>query len=363
LIFAAEKKSMKKHNFSAGPAILPQEVLSQAADAVHDLDGSGLSLIEISHRSKAFVNIMEEACALSLELSGLENTTYRALFLQGGASTQFLMTAYNLLEKQAGYINTGSWSDKAIKEAKLFGNVVELASSKADNYNYIPKELKPTGDLDYVHITTNNTIFGTQFHDIPILSAPLVADMSSDIFSRTFDYSKFGLFYAGAQKNLGPAGTTLVITDMDILGKVSRAVPSMMDYSLQIAKDSMFNTPPVFPIYTALLNMRWIKAQGGLKGVGKANAYKASLLYSEIDRNDCFVGFAATEDRSQMNATFNLTDASTAERFDQIWNEAGINGLKGHRSVGGYRASIYNALPLASVELLIEIMKEFERTN
>jgi len=353
---------MKKHIFSAGPAILPQEVLSQASEAVRELDNSGLSLIEISHRSKEFIAIMEEAYALALELSDLENTTYRAIFLQGGASMQFLMTAYNLLDSRAGYINTGSWSDKAIKEAKLFGEVVELASSKAANYNYIPKEYAVADDLDYVHLTTNNTIFGTQFHDIPVLSAPLVADMSSDIFSRPFDYSKFGLFYAGAQKNLGPAGTTLVIADMDLIGKVSRKVPSMMDYSLMIAKESMFNTPPVFAVYTSLLNMRWIKAQGGLAAVGQANAEKVQQLYHEIDRNAAFVGFAATEDRSQMNATFNLTDAETAARFDALWSEAGISGLKGHRSVGGYRASIYNALSLESVQLLIEVMKEFERT-
>ena len=354
---------MKKHNFSAGPAILPQEVLQQAAEAVQELDGSGLSLIEISHRSKAFVEIMQEACALALELSGLQNTNYKALFLQGGASSQFLMAAYNLMETRAGYINTGSWSDKAIKEAKLFGEVVEMASSKLANFNYIPKKLNAIGDLDYIHLTTNNTIFGTQFHNIPVLSPPLVADMSSDLFSRPLDYSRFGLFYAGAQKNLGPAGTTLIIVDINLLGKVTRSVPSMMDYSLQIAKDSMFNTPPVFPIYTSLLNMRWILKQGGLEAVGKANAAKAKLLYDEIDRNAAFEGFVAVEDRSMMNATFNLTDEDTAASFDALWNAAGISGLKGHRSVGGYRASMYNALPIESVELLVEVMKEFERTK
>ena len=354
---------MKKHNFSAGPAILPQEVFHQAAEAVRDLDGSGLSLIEISQRSKAFVNIMEEACALSLELSGLENTTYRALFLQGGASSQFLMTAYNLLEKQAGYINTGSWSDKAIKEAKLFGDVVELASSKADNYNYIPKELKPAGELDYVHITTNNTIFGTQFHEIPVLSAPLVADMSSDIFSRPFDYSKFGLFYAGAQKNLGPAGTTLVIVKEDLLGEISRSIPSMLDYSVHIKAGSMFNTPPVFAVYTSLLTLRWIEAQGGIDAIGTKNAVKATHLYGEIDRNSKFVGFAAKSDRSEMNATFNLIDPALAESFDALCETAGISGLKGHRSVGGYRASIYNALPMESVESLVDCMQILEQKN
>ena len=267
------------------------------------------------------------------------------------------------METRAGYINTGSWSDKAIKEAKLFGEVVEMASSKSANFNYIPKELNAIGDLDYIHLTTNNTIFGTQFHNIPVLSPPLVADMSSDLFSRPLDYSRFGLFYAGAQKNLGPAGTTLIIVDINLLGKVTRSVPSMMDYSLQIAKDSMFNTPPVFPIYTSLLNMRWIVKQGGLEAVGKANAAKAKLLYDEIDRNAAFEGFAAVEDRSMMNATFNLTDEDTAASFDALWNAAGISGLKGHRSVGGYRASMYNALPIESVELLVEVMKEFERTK
>ena len=351
---------MKKHNFSAGPAILAPEVLNQASSAVADLDGIGLSLIEISHRSKEFIAIMDEACQLALELSGLEGKGYKALFLQGGASMQFLMTAYNLLENKAGYINTGTWSVKAIKEAKLLGEVIELASSKDRNFNYIPKDVAIEDNLDYVHITTNNTIFGTQFKSLPETSVPLVADMSSDIFSRTHDYSKFSLVYAGAQKNLGPAGTTLVLIKETLFDAVSRQIPSMLNYKIHAEKDSMFNTPPVFAVYATMLNMRWIKAQGGLVAVGDKNAFKANMIYNEIDRNSKFKGFAAIEDRSEMNATFNLINEEEGGAFDSLWQSAGISGLKGHRSVGGYRASIYNALPLDSIELLIDCMQTFE---
>tara|TARA_A100001015_G_scaffold158573_1_gene176030 strand:- start:2503 stop:3567 length:1065 start_codon:yes stop_codon:yes gene_type:complete len=351
---------MKKHNFSAGPAILAPEVLNQASSAVADLDGIGLSLIEISHRSKEFIAIMDEACQLALELSGLEGKGYKALFLQGGASMQFLMTAYNLLENKAGYINTGTWSVKAIKEAKLLGEVIELASSKDQNFNYIPKDVAIEDNLDYVHITTNNTIFGTQFKSLPETSVPLVADMSSDIFSRTLDYSKFSLVYAGAQKNLGPAGTTLVLIKETLFDAVSRQIPSMLNYKIHAEKDSMFNTPPVFAVYATMLNMRWIKAQGGLVAVGDKNAFKANMIYNEIDRNSKFKGFAAIEDRSEMNATFNLINEEEGGAFDSLWQSAGISGLKGHRSVGGYRASIYNALPLDSIELLIDCMQTFE---
>ena len=283
---------MKVHNFSAGPSILPTQVMQQAAAAVKELDGSGLSLIEISHRSQAFIDIMEEACALALELTGLENKGYKAIFLQGGASQQFLMVAYNLLEKKAGYVNTGTWSNKAIKEAKLFGEVSELASSKEANFNYIPKGYSIPEDINYLHLTTNNTIFGTQLKEIPSTSVPLVADMSSDIFSREFDYSKFDLFYAGAQKNMGPAGTTLVIIKEDLFGKVSRAIPSMLNYQTHADAGSMFNTPPVFAVYTSMLTMRWVKAQGGLESLGEKNMVKATLLYGEIDRNSKFKGFA-----------------------------------------------------------------------
>jgi len=352
---------MKKHNFSAGPAILPQEVLQQAAAAVQELDGIGLSLIEISHRSKEFVAIMEEAQQLALRLLGLENKGYRALFLQGGASLQFLMVAYNLLEHKAGYLNTGTWSTKAIKEAQLFGEVEELASSKDKNFSYIPKDYAISSDLDYIHLTTNNTIFGTQIKELPVAAAPLVADMSSDIFSWNMDYSKFDLLYAGAQKNMGPAGTTLVVVKESILGKVSRSIPAMLDYRVHLDKDSMFNTPPVFAVYTSLLNMRWVDQQGGIAAVEAQNRKKAELLYNEIDRNSAFKGFAAPEDRSIMNATFNLSDPDTAALFDRLWQENGISGLKGHRSVGGYRASIYNAMPLESVQLLVDCMQAFEK--
>lgn len=353
---------MKKHNFSAGPSILPASVMKKASEAVIDFDGMGLSLIEISHRSKEFIAVMERAQDLALELTGLKSKGYKALFLQGGASMQFLMTAYNLLETKAGYINTGSWSTKAIKEAKLFGEVEEVASSKDRNFNYIPKGHAIPTDLDYLHITTNNTIFGTQFQEIPQTDIPLIADMSSDIFSRNIDYSKFDLFYAGAQKNMGPSGTTLVIVKEDLLGKVSRTIPSMMNYQVQLNSDSMFNTPPVFPIYTSMLTLEWLQENGGISEIEKHNKAKAELLYNEIDRNSAFEGFAAKEDRSQMNATFNLADGVDGSLFDSLWTEANISGLKGHRSVGGYRASIYNALPLESVSLLVEVMKKFEQT-
>ncbi|MEC8724524.1 MAG: 3-phosphoserine/phosphohydroxythreonine transaminase [Bacteroidota bacterium] len=351
---------MKRHNFSAGPCVLPQEVLDKSAAAVMGYD-KGLSLIEISHRSKAFVDIMENARALALELLGLEGMGYKALFLQGGASTQFLAVALNLLEKRAAYLNTGTWSDKAIKEARIFDDVFEVASSKDANYNYIPKGFDIPSDHDYFHCTSNNTIFGTQIKDFPDCDIPMVCDMSSDIFSRTIDFSKFGLIYAGAQKNMGPAGTTLVVVREDILGKVSRKIPSMMDYKVHISKGSMFNTPPVFSVYASMLNLEWLKKKGGIAGIEKENQKKAQLIYSEIDLNPLFDGFAAKADRSAMNATFNLNNDDLKDSFDSMWQEAGINGLNGHRSVGGYRASMYNALTLESVQVLVEIMSELER--
>ena len=352
---------MKKHNFSAGPCILPGEVMKKAAEAVVELDGSGLSLIEISHRSKAFVEIMEKARHLALELLGLEGKGYQALFLQGGASMQFLMAAYNLLETRAGYINTGTWSEKAIKEARLFGTVEEVATSKDRHFNYIPKGYAVPDGLDYLHLTSNNTIFGTQFKEFPETDAPLVADMSSDIFSRTLDFSRFALIYAGAQKNMGPAGTTLVVVREEVLGRVSRKIPSMLDYQVHIGKESMFNTPPVFAVYTSLLTLQWLKARGGIAAVEEENAKKAKLIYSEIDLNPLFKGYAKPEDRSVMNATFNLTEDRLKGEFDRMWQEAGINGLNGHRSVGGYRASMYNALPLESVGVLVDVMSDLER--
>ena len=351
---------MKKHNFSAGPSILPEEVLEKSAKAVLSFD-DGLSLIEISHRSKAFIDVMENARALAIELLGLEGKGYKALFLQGGANTQFLAVALNLLETRAGYLNTGTWSDKAIKEARMHQEILEVASSKEANFNYIPKGYKIPSDLDYFHCTSNNTIFGTQMKEFPKLDIPLVCDMSSDIFSRSLDFSKFDLIYAGAQKNMGPAGTTLVVIKEDILGKVTRQIPSMMDYKVQISKDSMFNTPPVFAVYTSMLTLKWLKGLGGIEAIEKENFKKSRLMYSEIDLNPLFKGFAATADRSTMNATFSLTDDKLKDTFDGMWKEAGINGLNGHRSVGGYRASMYNALPLGSVETLVEVMSELER--
>ena len=351
---------MKRHNFSAGPCVLPQEVLDKSAQAIMGYD-NGLSLIEISHRSKAFVDVMENARALALELLGLEGMGYKALFLQGGASTQFLAVALNLLEKRAAYLNTGTWSDKAIKEARIFDDILEVASSKDANYNYIPKGYDIPTDHDYFHCTSNNTIFGTQIKDFPDCDIPMVCDMSSDIFSRTIDFSKFGLIYAGAQKNMGPAGTTLVVVQEDILGKVSRKIPSMMDYKVHISKGSMFNTPPVFPVYTSMLNLEWLKNKGGIAAIEKENEKKAQLIYSEIDLNPLFDGFAAKTDRSTMNATFTLNNDDLKESFDTMCQEAGINGLNGHRSVGGYRASMYNALTLGSVQVLVEIMSELER--
>lgn len=352
---------MRKHNFSAGPCILPKEVLLKASEAVMDFNGSGLSLIEISHRSKEFVAVMEKARSLALELLDLEGKGYKALFLHGGASLEFLMVAYNLLETKAGYLNTGTWSDKAIKEAKLFGEVIEVGSSKDENFNYIPKGYTVPSGLDYLHLTSNNTIFGTQLKKFPQTDAPLVCDMSSDIFSRTLDFSQFDLIYAGAQKNMGPAGTTLVVVKEVILGKVSRKIPSMIDYQVHISKDSMFNTPAVFPVYTSMLTLEWLKKRGGIAAIEEENEKKARLLYSEIDLNPVFEGYANKDDRSLMNATFNLIDENLKEPFEKMLQEAGINGLNGHRSVGGYRASMYNALSLESVGILVDVMSEMER--
>lgn len=353
---------MKKHNFSAGPCILPQSVLQKAADAVLNFNNSNLSLVEISHRSKDFVEVMETARDLALGHLGLQNKGYQALFLQGGASLQFLMTAYNLLESKAAYLNTGTWSEKAIKEAKIFGEVVEVATSKSDNFNFIPKNYEIPQDADYFHCTSNNTIFGTQMKDFPQTEVPMVCDMSSDIFSRQLDFSKFSLIYAGAQKNMGPAGTTLVVVKEDILGKVSRAIPSMLNYKIQIEKESMFNTPAVFPVYVSMLTMQWLKDLGGISAIEKVNNKKAEILYAEIDRNQLFKGFVANkEDRSTMNATFNLRNDELKATFGDHLKQAGISGVNGHRSVGGYRASMYNAMPLESVRVLIDVMQDVEK--
>jgi phosphoserine aminotransferase len=351
---------MKKYNFSAGPSILPIEVLEKASEAVLNFD-NGLSLLEISHRSKAFVDVMENARTLALELLGLEGKGYKALFLQGGASTQFIMAPLNLLEKRAGYLNTGTWSNNAIKEAKVYDDIHEVASSKDANYNYIPKGYEIPSDYDYFHCTSNNTIFGTQIKNFPNSPIPMVCDMSSDIFSRVLDFSKFDLIYAGAQKNMGPAGTTLVVIKEAILGKVSRKIPSIMDYKVHIEKSSMFNTPPVFAVYASMLTLEWLKSLGGIPAIEKENEKKARLIYSEIDLNPLFKGYASKEDRSMMNATFTLANEDLKETFDAMIKEAGISGVNGHRSVGGYRASMYNAMPLESVGVLVDVMSELER--
>jgi len=339
---------------------LPPEVLLKASEAILNFNNDNLSLLEISHRSKPFVDVMEKARALVLELLGLEGKGYKALFLQGGASTQFIMVALNLLEKRAGYLNTGAWSDKAIQEARIYDDIYEVASSKEANFNYIPKGYEIPTDYDYFHCTSNNTIFGTQIKEFPDCPIPMVCDMSSDIFSRQLDFSKFDLIYAGAQKNMGPAGTTLVVVREDILGKVSRKIPSMMNYKVHISKGSMYNTPPVFAVYASMLTLEWLKELGGIAAIEKENEKKVRLMYSEIDLNPLFKGFSVKEDRSNMNATFNLVNDNLKETFDTMLKEAGISGLNGHRSVGGYRASMYNALPLDSVKALVEVMSELE---
>ncbi|PHS06689.1 MAG: 3-phosphoserine/phosphohydroxythreonine transaminase [Kordia sp.] len=354
---------MKKHNFSAGPCILPQEVLKQASEAVINFDGLNLSILEISHRSESFVHVIEKARSLALELLNLENKGYTALFLHGGASSEFLLTPYNLMNKdngKAAYLNTGAWSAKAIKEAKLFGTTEVVASSEDKNFSYIPKGYTIPSDANYFHCTSNNTISGTQMKSFPEFNGLTVCDMSSDIFSRQLDFSKFDLIYAGAQKNMGPAGTTLVVIKNEILGKTGRTIPSMLDYQVHIAKDSMFNTPAVYPIYVSMLTLQWLKDLGGIPAIEKANNAKAELLYTEIDRNPFFKGNTAVEDRSIMNPTFSLIDESHKNTFDSLWEKAGINGLNGHRSAGGYRASMYNALPIESVQVLVDAMQEFE---
>lgn len=353
---------MKKHNYSAGPSILPQEVFEKSAEAILNFNNSGLSILEISHRSKDFVAVMEEARALALELLGLEGKGYQALFLSGGASLEFIMAPYNLMKEggKAAYLDSGTWASAAIKEAKLFGETIIVASSKDDNYNHIPKGYTIPEDADYFHCTSNNTIFGTQMKEFPSLAIPVVCDMSSDIFSRVLDFTKFDIIYAGAQKNMGPAGTTLVVIKEEILGKNGRNIPSMLDYAKHIKAESMYNTPAVFPVYASLLTLKWVKEKGGIAAVEKLNNAKAALLYSEIDRNPLFKGASVIEDRSIMNATFLLNDETHAPIFDALWKEAGISGLPGHRSVGGYRASMYNAMDIESVQVLVDVMKALE---
>ena len=355
---------MKKHNYSAGPCILPKEVFEKSAQAILDFNNSGLSILEISHRSKDFVAVMEDARALVLELLGLEGKGYQALFLAGGASLEFLMVPYNLMkvDGKAAYLDTGTWANNAIKEAKHFGETVIVGSSKAENYNHIPKNYSIPADASYFHCTSNNTIFGTQMKSFPKTNIPVVCDMSSDIFSRNLDFTQFEVIYAGAQKNMGPAGTTLVVIKEEILGKSGRTIPGMLDYQQHIAKESMYNTPPVFPVYASLLTLQWLKNQGGITAIEKINEAKANLLYTEIDRNPLFKGVSLVEDRSLMNVTFVLANETHQEKFDAMWKAVGISGLAGHRSVGGYRASIYNAMPIESIQVLVDVMKELEKS-
>jgi phosphoserine aminotransferase len=350
-----------KHNFGAGPGILPQEVLKQAAQGVLDLNGIGLSILEISHRSAEFEAVLNEAVSLVKELLEVPEG-YSVLFLQGGASTQFAMVPYNLLPStgKAAYLDSGVWATKALKEAKLFGDVEVVASSKADNYKYIPTDYTIPADAAYFHITSNNTIYGTQMHNLPSGSpVPVVADMSSDIFSRKLNVADFGLIYAGAQKNMGPAGATLVIVKDEILGKVDRKIPSMLNYQTQIEGASLYNTPPVFAIYVSMLTLRWLKAKGGVEAIQKENEAKARALYTEIERNPLFKPVCKTEDRSVMNVCFVAENPEHEKPFLKYCQELGIEGIKGHRSVGGFRASIYNALPITSVYALIEAMQQF----
>ena len=355
---------MKKHNFSAGPSILPREVIEKTAQAVLDFNGSGLSILEISHRSKGFEAVIAEARDLFKELLNIPEG-YSVLFLGGGASMQFCMVPYNFLETKAAYLNTGVWANKAMKEAKGFGEVVEVACSKEAVYNYIPKGYTIPTDADYFHITTNNTIYGTEILTDMDSPVPLIADMSSDIFSRPMDVSKYAMIYGGAQKNLAPAGVTFVIVKDELLGKVSRYIPTMLNYKTHIAEGSMFNTPPVLPIYSALETLRWLKANGGLVEMEKRNIEKAELLYNAIDNSKMFVGTANKEDRSRMNICFVMKPEykELEATFLKFATEAGMDGIKGHRSVGGFRASIYNAMPIESVQALIDCMHEFEKQN
>jgi phosphoserine aminotransferase len=353
---------MKKiHNFSAGPCILPQEVFQKSSESIIDFKNSGLSLIEISHRSKDFVDVMEKARSLVKDILNIPST-HDVLFLQGGASLGFLMAAYNLMaeNKTGGYLVTGAWAKKAAKEASFMGNSVIVGSSEDKNFNYIPKNLNIENNLDYLHVTSNNTIFGTQIKEFYNGNIPLACDMSSDIFSRKIDVSNFDLIYAGAQKNMGPAGTTLYIFNKKILGNSSVPIPTMLDLKTHFDKDSMFNTPPVFAVYASMLTLEWLKNNGGLDLIEKQNSKKANLLYNEIDRSSLFKGTANLEDRSTMNVTFTLENKDLNEHFNNMLANANINGLKGHRSVGGFRASMYNALPLESVEVLVDVMKNLE---
>ena len=352
---------MKKYNFNAGPSMLPREVIEATADACLDFEGSGLSQMEISHRAKNFQPVVDKAVELVKELLDLP-AGYSVVFLAGGASTEFCRVPYNFLEKKAAYLNTGTWAKKAMKEAKLFGEVVEVASSAEDNYTYIPKNFTIPADADYLHITTNNTIFGTEMRydlDSPV---PLIADMSSDIFSRPVDVSKYNCIYAGAQKNVSMAGVNIVIVKDEALNKVSRQIPTMLDYMTHVKNGSMFNTPPVVPIYCAMKNLEWVKKNGGVEAMAQRAKERADMLYTEIERNKLFRGTAKAEDRSYMNICFVMNDEYKELEADflQFATERGMVGIKGHRSVGGFRASCYNAQTIEGVQALIQSMKDFE---
>jgi len=350
----------KVHNFSSGPSILPRQAMEAGSRACLEFNGMGMSILEISHRSKEFVAVMDEAIKLVKEILSVP-AGYSVAFLQGGASLQFAMIPYNLLDdgETAAYLETGMWANKAIKEAKLFGNVKILASSKEANYTFIPKTYDIPKDARYFHVTSNNTIYGTQLQTFPDSPVPLIADMSSDIFSRPVDVSKFGMIYAGAQKNMGIAGTTLVIIKDELLGKVKRKIPSMLDYKIHIENESMYNTPPVFPVYMAMETLRWVKQQGGVLAMQKKNEQKAARLYQEIDENLMFKGTCAVEDRSKMNVTFVMAKPELENDFNKAAEAAGLSGLKGHRSVGGFRASIYNAMDIDAIDALVALMKTF----
>lgn len=350
------------HNFNAGPSVLPQEVYEAAAQGVLNFNNSGLSILEIGHRTTAFESVMNEARSLVSELMGLDDD-HEVLFLHGGSSTQFMQVPMNLLNEKetAAYTDTGVWGTKAIKEARLFGNVEVVCSSKEANYNFIPKDFAVPNDAKYFHITTNNTIYGTQWHSIPNVSMPIVADMCSDIFSRRLDFNSFGIIYASAQKNVGPAGVNIVIVNKNILGKVKRAIPGIMDYRNHIRDKSMMNTPPVFAVYVCMLTLQWLKQQGGIDAIEKKNDEKAATLYEAIDNSSIFMPTAVKEDRSKMNACFVMNDTELEKKFFDFAKENNIYGIKGHRSVGGFRASMYNALPLSSVQYLVDVMREFER--
>jgi phosphoserine aminotransferase len=352
------------HNFNAGPSHLPQSVLQEAAAAVLDFGSSGLSLLEISHRGPLFAPVMEEARSLVRELMQLDED-FEVLFLHGGGRTQFMQAAMNLLDngKKAAYVDTGTWASKAIEEARLFGEVDVVASSADKNYTYIPKGFSVPADAAYLHLTTNNTIYGTQWHQMPETQAPLVADMSSDIMSRQLDFNRFSLIYAGAQKNIGAAGVTMVAVRKSILGRITRAIPAIMDYRVHIKNASMYNTPPVFAIFTCLLVLRWLKQQGGVAAIETLNKQKAELLYGEIDRNPAFKGTVAREDRSLMNVCFVMEDPALEKEFSAYCTGEGMYGIKGHRSVGGFRVSLYNAVTLESVQALTAAMKHFSQVK